>query len=79
MLNGTLTSWEFLAQTLKIGGNSLGEEGGRALLRCMNYSLTTSRRIFVKDCAFITDRTAFFDPAYPQGNYSLNMLNPYER
>ena len=66
-------------KNVKIGGNPIGEGGGRIL---MQIPLISGQRVKIsaKGCNFLLrDIDSKFNMAEPQGFYELDMRRPYER
>ncbi|ETP55214.1 hypothetical protein F442_00213 [Phytophthora nicotianae P10297] len=67
---------------LSLGGNPLGNMGGRALLHAAAACADSKKlSVVLEGCNFdaASDGDGSFDPADPTGSYDLNMEIPYER
>ncbi|KAG2780705.1 hypothetical protein PC129_g12647 [Phytophthora cactorum] len=67
---------------LSLGGNPLGNMGGRALLHAAAACADSKKlSVALEGCNFdaSSDGDGSFDPADPTGSYDLNMEIPYER
>eukprot|EP00903_Cladosiphon_okamuranus_P018800 g17294.t1 len=69
-------------EILRLDGNSIGFDGGRTLVRSLNY-WTLPRTLGLKHCMLeSTARTALsdcFDPLFPTGKYTLDCSKPYQK
>ncbi|CAM9860971.1 unnamed protein product, partial [Laminaria digitata] len=67
-------------QVLRLHGNSIGFDGGRTLVRSLNY-WTLPRTLGLNNC-MLESRARVggcFDPLYPTGKYSLDCSKPYQK
>ncbi|EEY70342.1 uncharacterized protein PITG_05736 [Phytophthora infestans T30-4] len=67
---------------LSLGGNPLGNMGGRALLHAAAACADSKKlSVILEGCNFdaASDGDVSFDPADPTGSYDLNLEIPYER
>ncbi|CBJ26842.1 Hypothetical leucine rich repeat protein [Ectocarpus siliculosus] len=67
-------------EVLRLDGNSIGFDGGRTLVRSLNY-WTLSRTLGLKNC-MLESRARVgdcFDPVFPTGKYSLDCSKPYQK
>ena len=65
--------------TLDMSGNPIGDPGGTALMRTLNYH-DCKREILIHACTFPeTERSAVRDTQYPTGTYSLDMTKLSDR
>ncbi|CAM9274618.1 unnamed protein product, partial [Hapterophycus canaliculatus] len=67
-------------EVLRLDGNSIGFDGGRTLVRSLNY-WTLPRTLGLKNCMLESRaRTRdCFDPLFPTGKYSLDCSKPYQK
>ncbi|CAM9304799.1 unnamed protein product [Scytosiphon promiscuus] len=67
-------------EVLRLDGNSIGFEGGRTLVRSLNY-WTLPRTLGLKNCMLESRaRTGdCFDPLFPTGKYCLDCSKPYQK
>eukprot|EP00752_Nemacystus_decipiens_P012656 g11210.t1 len=67
-------------EVLRLDGNNIGFDGGRTLIRSLNY-WSLSRTLGLKHCMLESRaRTGdCFDPLYPTGKYTLDCSRPYQK